>query len=261
MNFKTLILYYLLLCTACTNPLAETGKQGIADRRILNEQVISNPYERVQEIPIPSGFTPLARSQHSFAAWLQQVKLKKDKTVYLFNGREKHYQSAQFAVLDISVGKQDLQQCADAVMRLRAEYLFAVRNFKAIKFVDNNGTVYQFEEPYTAKNLQRFLTKVFAMCGSASLAKQLTAVPFENIEPGDVIIRGGFPGHPVILMDVAVNAIGRKIYLLAQSYMPAQDIHVLLNPGKKESPWYDVNEMNAISTPEYNFKTSELKRW
>ncbi len=77
-----------------------------------------------------------------------------------------------------------------------------------------------------------------------------------------MLIRGGFPGHAVIVMDVAVNDSGKKIYLLAQSYMPAQDIHVLKNPGNTDlSPWYEVNQENFIITPEYTFTNNELKRW
>ena len=50
------------------------------------------------------------------------------------------------------------------------------------------------------------------MCGSASLSKQLNPVTdFSTIQPGDVIIRGGFPGHAVIVMDVATNASDEKI--------------------------------------------------
>ena len=71
---------------------------------------------------------------NSFAQWLLHVPLKKDKTVYLFNGSVKKNQAAQFAVLDVSTGNKNLQQCADAVMRLKAEYLFAKQQFNAIIF-------------------------------------------------------------------------------------------------------------------------------
>jgi hypothetical protein len=101
------------------------------------------------------------------------------------------------------------------------------------------------------------------MCGSASLAKQLKLkIELKNIEPGDVLIRGGFPGHAVIVMDVAISNDGRKVYLLAQSYMPAQDIHILVNPVNKDiSPWYFANNETIIKTPEYTFTKYELKRW
>jgi hypothetical protein len=63
-------------------------------------------------------------------------------------------------------------------------------------------------------------------------------------------------------MDVAQNEAGKKIYLLAQSYMPAQDIHVLKNPvDENVSPWYEANENDIIQTPEYTFKKTELKQW
>jgi hypothetical protein len=102
------------------------------------------------------------------------------------------------------------------------------------------------------------------MCGSASLAKQLKPVAhFSDILPGDVLIRGGFPGHAEIVMDVAGNKKGEKIFMLAQSYMPAQDIHILVNPVKNEiTPWYSINDTeDDIITPEYIFTKSALKQW
>jgi hypothetical protein len=205
----------------------------------------------------------LKADSNSFAGWLRTIHLKEDKTVYLFDGSLKHNQQAQFAVLDISVPHKDLQQCADAVMRLRAEYLFAEKKFDAICFTDNAHTDYIFHAPYTKEHFMVYMEKVFGMCGSASLSKQLKAVTdFSAIQPGDVLIRGGFPGHAVIVMDVAENAAGKKIFMLAQSYMPAQDIHLLVNPGNENlSPWYEVNDAERIITPEYLFYKRELKSW
>jgi hypothetical protein len=161
------------------------------------------------------------------------------------------------------VGNKDLQQCADAVMRLKAEYFFTNQLFNKIVFYDNNKTVYAFTAPHTREHFTQYLQQVFGMCGSASLSKQLNTVNnFTNIQPGDVLIRGGFPGHAAIVMDVAVNAAGKKIFMLAQSYMPAQDIHVLKNPADENlSPWYEVTDAELIITPEYIFKRGELKSW
>lgn len=222
-----------------------------------------NPYKTIGEIPLPQGFHRTAAASGSFSAFLRKTGLKASMTVHLFNGKPKMNQSAHFALLDIPVGETDLQQCADAVMRLRAEYLYAQKDFTAIVFYDNERTPYRFTRPYTNEHFAKYLRTVFEMCGSASLSKQLKPVPeFTDIRPGDVIIRGGFPGHAVIVMDVAMNADGEKVYLLAQSYMPAQDIHVLKNPAYRDlSPWYRAGNAVSIHTPEYSFRSNELKRW
>lgn len=220
-------------------------------------------YNFVKDIPLPDGYSFKNMPINSFASWLANIPLKKDNTVYLYNGVVKQNQKAQFAVLDISVGNKNLQQCADAVMRMRAEYLFVQNKMNEIEFIDNEGKQYKFTEPFTRNHFAQYLHKVFGMCGSASLSKQLKhKSTFNNIEAGDVIIRGGFPGHAVMVMAVAENTLGKKMYLLAQSYMPAQDIHLLRNFSKDDlSPWYEVNEDDIISTPEYTFRKTELMQW
>jgi len=80
---------------------------------------------------------------------------------------------------------------------------------------------------------------------------------------GDVLIQTGNPyGHAVIVLDMAVNAdSGEKVYMLAQSYMPAQDIQVLLNrENQKISPWYLLG-VDPIETPEWTFRQGDLKRF
>ncbi|MEO5893795.1 MAG: DUF4846 domain-containing protein [Ferruginibacter sp.] len=260
MHTKTFIICIIFVSLSCNSNNVYSTNAKKESQVILSNDI--NPYRGINEIPLPHGFTRTQSDPGSFAAWLLNVKLKKDKMVYKFDGTPKANQNAQFAVMDISVGDQDLQQCADAVMRLRAEYLFAVKKYEDIHFTDNGGTVYQFYAPHTDKNLHQFLQKVFGRCGSASLAKQLKGTAFNDIKPGDVLIRGGFPGHAVIVMDVAINSNGKKIYLLAQSYMPAQDIHVLINPANNLlSPWYEADDAALVETPEYTFTKKELKKW
>ena len=71
----------------------------------------------------PTGYTREVCDEHSFAAYLRQLPLlPKGSKVLLYNGQEKRNQAAAFAVVDMEIGNRDLQQCADAVMRLRAEY-------------------------------------------------------------------------------------------------------------------------------------------
>jgi Domain of unknown function (4846) len=263
MRYKITSITLLLFSFSCNNNANSKNKETTHPSIVVKKDIHENEYAQIKNIPLPEGFARLKNDENSFAAWLENISLKKDKTVYTFNGSPKYNQSAQFAVLDISVGKKDLQQCADAVMRLRAEYLFAQNKMNEIVFTDNEGGIYKFTEPFTKMHFAQFMDKVFGMCGSASLAKQLkTKVNFEDIEAGDVIIRGGFPGHAVMVMDIAENAAGKRVYMIAQSYMPAQDIHVLQNPMNENlSPWYEVNEDNIIQTPEYTFRKTELKTW
>jgi hypothetical protein len=252
----------ILLLTAalpfiyCSQPSATIQPKFSADS-------IKKTFQIIADIDPPSGFERMNANENSFASYLRKIKLKKDKTVYLYNGQPKRNQAAQFAVLDIPVGKQDLQQCADAVMRIRAEYLFAQKRYNEIIFKDNNGKSYAFNEPYTQPHLEKYLVQVYANCGTASLARQLKPVEnFNTINCGDVLIKGGSPGHAVIVVDVVVNKEGKKAYMLAQSYMPAQDIHLLNNPEYKSNyPWYFTENEQTIYTPEWTFYTRQLKDW
>jgi hypothetical protein len=242
------------------------AKQPPAITNIASTEIDTLPVtqiSKVGDIPLPQGFILLASEENSFARYLEAIPIKDNSTVYLYNGDAKANQNAQYAVLDISVGEKDLQQCADAVMRLRAEYLFAQQKFSEIVFMDNAGKKYLFTAPFTRNHFDEYLQQVFGMCGSASLEKQLIPkTDFAAIEAGDVIIKGGFPGHAVIVLAAAQNAMGEKAYLLAQSYMPAQNIHVLRNPMlTQNSPWYFVNDNNAVETPEYYFEKKHLRTW
>lgn len=243
--------------------LSCNGYKTASTGSIKSTQPAVDSCKQIKTIPLPAGFERVKADSASFAIYLRNIDLKAQTTVYLFNGRPKLNQTAQYALLNISIGNTDLQQCADAVMRLRAEYYFEQKQFHRIIFFDNENTAYSFSAPYTRDHFDKYLKRVFGMCGTASLAKPLKPVNrFSAIEPGDVLIRGGFPGHAAIVLDVAVNDAGNKIYLLAQSYMPAQDIHVLKNPVDENlSPWYQVNEDHIIETPEYTFTQNNLMRW
>ncbi|HLY70366.1 MAG TPA: DUF4846 domain-containing protein [Puia sp.] len=216
----------------------------------------------INQIPLPQGFTRTVITKESFGQWLRSLSLKRNKTVYLYNGSPKRNQTAQYAVLDISVGNQDLQQCADAIIRLRAEYFYASRKFSEIGFCDNNNHCYTVGADTDRRHFDVYLKKVFTRCGTISLQKQLKPVRyFPDMKIGDVLIRGGAPGHAMIVVDMAIDKKGKIIYLLAQGYMPAQDIHIVKNPMNENlSPWYELNDA-TIYTPEWTFENNQLRTW
>lgn len=225
----------------------------------MNTLIGNLPPQSVNEIPVPDGYERIAAADRSFGAYLRSIPLKKDKTVYLFNGQKKYNQSAQYAVLNIPTGTKDLQQCADAVMRLRAEYL--KQENRAICFADNAGKNYCWSD-YYHRGWQSYLETVFGMCGTLSLEKQLKKSKWDQLKLGDVIIKGGSPGHAMIILDIArQKSSGKLIFLLAQSYMPAQDIHLLLNLNEKSiNPWYSVPS-EYLYTPEWTFQSHHLRTW
>ena len=68
-------------------------------------------------------------------------------------------------------------------------------------------------------------------------------------------------GHAMIVMDVAENPKTKdKAFLLAQSYMPAQDIHIVRNPIG--GAWYRLEALgNQLNTPEWTFPLTALHRF
>ena len=94
-----------------------------------------------------------------------------------------------------------------------------------------------------------------------SLNKQLIHVEADQLQIGDVFIKGGSPGHAVIVVDKCTNAKGEVKFMLAQSYMPAQETQILVNPASPESPWYDLNFGENMISAEYTFTKDQLKRF
>jgi hypothetical protein len=219
-------------------------------------------------VPPPAAARRVAVADGSFGAWLRQLPLlPPSERVHLYDGREKPRQDVHQAVVDLDVGRRDLQQCADAVMRLRAEYLFAAGRFGDIRFHPQPGkpAVIAWSDGPRRDRWASFLVRLFAAAGSASLAAELRPVHGPP-QPGDVLIQGGYPGHAVLVLDAADTADGHRYLLLGQSYMPAQQFHVLKNLGNAHlSPWYDARALatGGIATPEWwrPFTAGDLKRF
>ena len=239
-----------------------------------------------QRFQLPQGFVREEESKTSFAFFLRNIPLKPlGSDVLYFDGTIKSNRNVYEAVVDLPIGKQDLHQCADAVMRLRADYFYSQKQYDKIHFNFTNGFRVDFSKwaagyriaikgnktswVKTAKpsdsyqTYWKYLETVFMYAGTASLEKELKSINALDIKIGDVFIKGGFPGHAVIVVDVAVNPKNnQKIMLLAQSYMPAQEIQILKNPNNSSlSPWYAVDFGTSLKTPEWTFSSSQLKRF
>ncbi|GGG42402.1 DUF4846 domain-containing protein [Hymenobacter glacieicola] len=236
--------------------------------------------------PPPPGYERIGAQPGSFAYWLRFLPLLPVGTpVRLHSGQLKDRQDVHAAVLDLDVGKRDLQQCADAVIRLRGEYLFS-QNPDAVHFHLTSGHDVAFRDWYSGMGFRvvgaqveavpkavekadhavfrRYLDQIFTYAGTLSLSRELRPVPLPQVEPGDVLIRGGSPGHAVLVLDVAVEAqTGRRKALLAQSYMPAQQMHVVkAGPRAGAGAWVLLDPArDEVITPEWTFRRDELGRF
>ena len=256
-----------------TSLLNETG-DTISERFTLPEG-----YERAETEP--------DSEEGTFAAYLRDLPLKPHGSkVFHYDGTVKQNTRAYTAVIDMDIGKKDLQQCADAVMRLRGEYLYQSGHFDLIRFHLTNGFLVDYskwmqgyrvavegnetewvkkaEASNTYEDFRKYMEFVFIYAGSLSLSQEMKSVLVTDMRIGDVFVQGGTPGHAVLVVDMAVHReTGKKLYMLAQSYMPAQNIQILANPNDKGlSPWYVLDDQQEdIRTPEWTFTIRDLKRF
>jgi hypothetical protein len=232
----------------------------------------------------PSGYVRTKCDTNSFGSYLRSFPLYDlDHSVLLYNGEVKS-NKVHASVLKIDVGKKDLQQCADACMRLRAEYLFRQKKYDEIEFAFTNGFKAKYKEWRTGKRIvvkgnnvswgnkviadtshasfRIYMDKVFTYAGTLSLQNSLGKTTLNSLQIGDLLLQGGSPGHAVTIVDMAINASGEKIVLLAQSYMPAQEIHILKNlSNPKISPWIVLEENKITETPEWDFQPNCFRKW
>jgi hypothetical protein len=267
-------IYFLCILCSCQSQLRtkkSTDHSKIEDQQLEKDLVglIDTSKMTVEgRYRCPEGYHRIKPDYESFDEYLGKLNLKpSDYPVHLFDGTLKQSQWVACGVVDQDIGDQDLQQCADAVMRLRGEYLFANKMYDKIHFnfvADNQPHSFtSFSSDRSFRSFRNYMEKVFIYAGTKSLKPELKAVSnIRDIKAGDVFIQTGYPhGHAVIVLDVAQNKKGDKIFLLAQSYMPAQEIHVLINPNdKNDSPWYHAKE-GPIYTPQWEFKSSDLRRF
>ena len=242
----------------------------------------------INRIPVPEGYERVEAVENSLADWLRHLPLKPyDAKMLLYNGREKPRQDVHAAIINIDVGNKDLQQCADAVMRLKAEYHYSRQEYDKIHFNFTSGDNVRFDDwrfgrkpkisgnsvKFTPKtstadnsysNFKKYMNMIFLYAGTYSMSQELKKVDVSTIQAGDVFIIGGFPGHAMMVMDIAKNEDGKTIFLLAQSYMPAQNMHVVKNfnvESEELGCWFSTDFGEILDTPEFTFGRGDLKRW
>lgn len=240
-----------------------------------------------EAIPAPSGYGRVALPKGSFGRYLRHLPLRLERgPVRAHDGRTlvAPEDARVAAVSAIDVGRADLQQCADSVIRWHAEWLWAEGRARDAAYHFVSGDLASFasyaegERPVvlgrhvrwerrarpseSRATFRAFLDVVFTYASTLSLAREARPVPRAEVAPGDFFVLPGSPGHAVLILDVAIDAAGRKLALLGQGYMPAQDFHVLASGESGHGPWFSL-EADEIATPFWPtpFAWSTLRRF
>ncbi len=263
-------------------PRAPT-REELARYSWLSAEAKVRPLEAA--IPPPEGYKRVAVEQGSFGAWLRGLPLRPEGTpVRDFQGGRilAGDDSRQAAVAELDVGTANLQQCADSVMRLHAEWLWSSQQRERIAYRFTSGDLASWPR-YAAGDRARvsgskvawvrsaqadasraafraYLDLVFTYAGTLTLESLKGRPSRESVRPGDFFVLGGSPGHVVLVLDVAADGKGRRVALLGQGFMPAQDFHVL-SPGGDDAPWFPLDG-DAVKTPFWKpFPWSSLRRF
>jgi len=263
-------------------PVKQTVTAVITKPSYLNETG-KTVYSRVK---VPDGFKRVVYDSSSFQHYIRHQSLKAfGAKVINYDGNPYFYQLGHVGVLDVSVPANGLQQCADALIRLRSEYLWQTNQKENIGFEFTSGhycswkryaqgyrpkikgNTVTFHKTATANaskaNFYNYLNLIYTYSGTMSLNNELQEVKSINkLEIGDMLIVGGFPGHVVMIADIVENEVGNRLFLLIQGNTPAQSIHLLKNLEDSEiSPWYKLNVNSEISVPGFTFTNSKFVRF
>jgi hypothetical protein len=223
----------------------------------------------IKNLALPAGFVRTVTPKNSFANYLQNLPLKKIGTnVLTYEGYVANTNTSAFAVVDLPIGKKDLLQCADAVMNLRARYLYANDQKDAIAFhfvsgflcdytsyaagnrfvVASNSWAKTAEADNSQATFEKYLELVYMYASTLSLQKELKTVGnSKDIQIGDVFIKGGSPGHCFIVVDRCENANKKVQFAILQGFMPAQDMHLLKN--SLGTHWFEAGKDCSMEIP------------
>ena len=232
----------------------------------------SNPnnYKTIGDVPAPWGYKRINGDDSAYSEFLRSLPLKeKGSKVMLFTGGESRFQSLNYSVVDIPL-LSNAEQCADACIRLRAEYLFNSGQYGRIHFKDVNGKTMNYTGGASRKAFNSYLRKVYGVASTFSLSREMKQRRLADMQPGDVFVYAATDrpgnhkyGHAIMVVDVAVNKNGKKAFLLAEGNTPARNIHILRNfENPFRSPWFMLDDdADLLLLSVFTYRSKELRHF
>ncbi|MEZ4875866.1 MAG: DUF4846 domain-containing protein [Flavobacteriaceae bacterium] len=286
---KKLLLGISLMALGCFFFFSKKGRQvkNVAIAYVVPTSLVNEEGTTVsQRIVVPEGFQRKEYPVGNFSAYIQNYPLKSfESEVINYNGKPYVYQGGHVGVFELSVPSHGLMQCADALIRLRAEYLWEQDKKEAIGFQFTSGHYCSWKEyaagfrpqitgnkvsflktakPNSSKaNFYNYLDLIYTYAGTISLQQEMLPVAtVDDIEVGDMLIYPGSLGHVIMVVDKAVNAQGKNLFIFAQGNTPSQSVHILKNVNDVTmSPWYDIVLGEPLEIPAYRFETTKFIRF
>ena len=237
--------------------------------------------------PTPPGYKRVTLAPGSFGEWLRGLPLAAPGTRVLNNSGDAAFAADDdyvAAVVAIDVGAGDLQQSADAVVRLHGEWLWANGQHDAISYRSSTKLDMPFSrwakgqrllasgpnvfwvvkskprEP-TYNDFRQYIDAVMLWSNNVSLATRATHVADPGqLTAGDFFLQSRGKGHAIVVLDVAQKPTGERVALLGQALQsPAQSIHVM-RLGH-ETAWFSLRPPNPVLTPRADeFAWADLER-
>jgi hypothetical protein len=237
--------------------------------------------------PTPPGYQRVAVAPGSFGEWLRGLPLAASGTPVLNNSGEVVYPGDDpyvAAVIAIDVGAGDLQQSADAVMRLHAEWLWASEKPDAISYRSASKLDMPFSRwakgqrllpagpnvfwvvknkprEATYNDFRQYMDAVMLWSNNFSLATRANHVSDPaQLTAGDFFLQLRGKGHALLVLDVAQKPTGERVALLGQALQsPAQSMHVM-RLGQATA-WFSMRPPNHVLTPRADeFTWADLQR-
>ena len=275
-----LIALYLLMCLrACQK---------------WHDQVLTPPESQgaggTQETAVapPEGYERIPAAEGSFLQFMREMPVwEQGSSIMTYDGEAISSVNAA-AVYTLSLPDVDLQQCADTVIRLWSEYYYQTGQTDRIAFSYSNGyetswadwqkgwrylTVPAVGWTFRLKlkgqddslqQMHNYLQAVMRYAGTLSLEAESQPVAASEAHAGDIICKGGAPGHVLVIVDEAVNEKGERCFLFAQGLMRSQSAHIVAGYGDADSPWYTEKQLSEMPVrfSSYTYQTPDtLRRW
>ena len=259
-----------------------SGIESIEISNLINKDNLTI----LSRVNAPKGYKRVNYTEGSFQDYLRNYNLKPfGSKIINYDDSQYFWQGGHVGVLEIPVPKNGLQQCADALIRIRSEFLWDNNRKDEIgfnftsghycswnKYAEGfrpkiNGNKVTFSKTaqanHTKDNFYKYLNLIYMYSGTLSLYNELAEVNNANtLKIGDMLIKGGSPGHIVMICDEVVNDQGEKLFLLFQGNTPAQSVHLVKNlEDSNRSPWYQLKKDAEIPVSNYTFSSSKFVRF